>query len=587
MSSGEDKIIKKKIHHEGVVKKRTNHVTYEDIDQTEKYRIKGKKRPEPKIKPTPREILDNYRYIETKVVRNERRKSIVKHQRLSSPIGKETPYSRNYNTNTSYVQKNSKLSFENAQRNVNQYQNKYSQKTANPRQNKNVEKYSGQAQYSNSRKSGDSKEYSFKKSKNTQNQTTKQLSSNTQKYKQNQKNQQKYNLAQNINKGSDLKYAKNSNYDEKSNLRKNQKSEDSLKQGQEIKAQAELNLQQNQREEENMNLEKNIVTAGDMNLDQNYKEVENNRLEENQNEEGKINIKNNQEIEGRNYNQNIESQKDNLQYENAINEKNQEKIDSKKYSEYKEGYYSVPIENKEEEMNNSNDNNSQVKMNYPQIQNSQEANNLKEKQNEEDIQREINYGKNNRAQDEGNYRQELAPISYNLGQNINEIGRINFRQNTNYQGINNYGQNFNQGGFNLGQNQIIEQNMNFSSIPYGNQYNERTSVPNQNLPFYPSSEQLYKYKSQTANLRFCKNCGKPKRPMEHQRTISLEENRKSITREIIGEQRQQGDYVIRYSNEYNLNQSNNGIIGQQSSQERLAQGFSESKKHFCPIHGYI
>ena len=341
-----------------------------------------------------------------------------------------------------------------------------------------------------------------------------------------------------------------------------------------------------------MNLEKNIVTAGDMNLDQNYKEEENNRLEENQNEEGNNIIKNNQEIEGKNYNQNIETQEANLQYENVeeplnnnINEKNQEKVDSKNYSEYKEGYNLGPTENKEEEMNNRNDNKSQVKMNYLQIQNYPEAYNLKEKQNEEDIQREINYGKNFRAQGEGNYRQELAPIDYNLAQNINEMGRINFRQNTNYQGINNYGQNFNQGGFNLGQNQNIEQNMNFRPIPYENQfsfqnqYNERTSVPNQNLPFYPSSEQLYKYKSQTANLRFCNNCGKPKRPMEHQRTISLEENRKSITREIIGEQRQQGDYVIRYSNEYNLNQ--------QSNQDRFGQGFSESKRHFCPIHGYI
>ena len=92
MSSSQDKIITKKLHHEGVVKKRSNHVLYEIVDETQKMRLKVEKKEKPKEK----EILDNYRYLETKQIKrnDERRRSIVKHQRLSSPVGKETPFMR-------------------------------------------------------------------------------------------------------------------------------------------------------------------------------------------------------------------------------------------------------------------------------------------------------------------------------------------------------------------------------------------------------------------------------------------------------------------------------------------------------------
>ena len=100
MSYTEDKIITKKKTKCGVVDERRNHILYEHIDGTEKYRIKGHKIPEPK----PKELIDNYRYIETKVIKKEdkRRRSIVKHKRLSSPVGKETPYTpHKYNSMTS------------------------------------------------------------------------------------------------------------------------------------------------------------------------------------------------------------------------------------------------------------------------------------------------------------------------------------------------------------------------------------------------------------------------------------------------------------------------------------------------------
>ena len=153
MSYTQDKIITKKVTHHGVVKKRTNHILYEHVDGTEKYRIKGKKLPEPSPKKEQREILDNYKYIETKQIKNEERKraSIVKHERLSNPVGKETPYLRGeyYNTNTSYVQKRPRLTTTNiVKKSYKQTQSNYSQNTSGSEQGRN--KYdSGLSKYRN------------------------------------------------------------------------------------------------------------------------------------------------------------------------------------------------------------------------------------------------------------------------------------------------------------------------------------------------------------------------------------------------------------------------------------------------------
>ena len=76
MSYTQDKIITKKVTHHGVVKKRTNHILYEHVDGIEKYRIKGKKLPEPSPKKETREIPDNYRYIETKQIKKEEGRKI-------------------------------------------------------------------------------------------------------------------------------------------------------------------------------------------------------------------------------------------------------------------------------------------------------------------------------------------------------------------------------------------------------------------------------------------------------------------------------------------------------------------------------
>ena len=114
MSSSTEQLIKKKVHHEGVIKKRANHILYEVVDITETVPIKSQEKSEQEAKPSSREILDNYRYIETKGIGsiNERRASIDKHQRLDKTIGKVNPLKRislkEYRTNTTYIQKRPK-----------------------------------------------------------------------------------------------------------------------------------------------------------------------------------------------------------------------------------------------------------------------------------------------------------------------------------------------------------------------------------------------------------------------------------------------------------------------------------------------
>lgn len=99
-----EKIIVKKTEKIVETKQRTSYMSNEGLNETQKYKIKDKKIEDIKKKPK-RELLDNYRYIEIKYINedNERRRSIVKHRRLSQPIGKETSYERErYGTSTNF-----------------------------------------------------------------------------------------------------------------------------------------------------------------------------------------------------------------------------------------------------------------------------------------------------------------------------------------------------------------------------------------------------------------------------------------------------------------------------------------------------
>lgn len=88
------------------LKKYSNNKSYDRVTGTKKYEVKGKI--EMHNSKTKKEILDNYRYIEIKNIKNndERKKSIVRHRRLGQPIGKETIYKKErYSTQTNFITK--------------------------------------------------------------------------------------------------------------------------------------------------------------------------------------------------------------------------------------------------------------------------------------------------------------------------------------------------------------------------------------------------------------------------------------------------------------------------------------------------
>jgi len=93
MYGATEQVIIKKNAYEGVVREKQNYLMYEDVDETQKYKKKRPvyraKRPEPIFDP-----LDNYRYYEDLTLRDRRRRSIVKHERTSKPVGRETPFLR-------------------------------------------------------------------------------------------------------------------------------------------------------------------------------------------------------------------------------------------------------------------------------------------------------------------------------------------------------------------------------------------------------------------------------------------------------------------------------------------------------------
>ena len=96
MEVSEDRIVEKKVRRSGVTKKRKNHLTFERSEKTEKFLQKAIKKVEPKPEPPKKELLDNYRYLETKEIRRSDRRSnsIVKHRRLSKPLAIEAPFVR-------------------------------------------------------------------------------------------------------------------------------------------------------------------------------------------------------------------------------------------------------------------------------------------------------------------------------------------------------------------------------------------------------------------------------------------------------------------------------------------------------------
>ena len=566
MSSTGEKFIKKNFHYEGVVKKRINHVFYEDIDVTERVPIKEKKPPEP-------EILDNYRYYESKKLRH-RAGSIVKHQRLSNPVGKETPFERSsykeYQTNTSYVRKRPKIDSYDDKNTFEKTQIKISERSRNL---KDI--------------------YGDKNSKTIQ-----------------------FDTSQRLNKPG--LYSSNTITNQRNALKRNilGKSAYTLKSG--------TGIGQNRNERKQV-INKISITE--------KKQVVNKRKPiVNMNKEGKENERK-QYINKTNQNQKIidykqkrnEVKQNRNRVQNQSINKEEQKINEKEKNENQN------INNNEI---NQNTNNEQQNINMNEkMQNMKEKPeniNLEEQQNMNMNMGEININQKeqiNMAQNQ-NYEGDLVQNQNTVGQNFNlmQIQNQNQQNNLNFiqnmpkeEGINivpypnqqgSLMQNINQQkDFNLvgnsNSNLGMGQNPNLMENQYQNsKMNSRHHIysqsaanldsnkyelimdPNQGqiLPFYPMGQQQPNYQV------FCPTCGKPKKPKQHERMGSLDQMRKSVSREIIGEQSPQGDYVIRYSTEKDISVPGEyqfQMQGQGSeAQQRFEQNLSGSKGYFCPIHGY-
>ena len=294
MSSSQDKIITKKLHHEGVIQKRSNHVLYEIVDETQKLLIKGQKKEI--LKSKEKEILDNFRYLETKQIRinDERRKSIVKHKRLSSPIGKETPFMRNsfkeYKTKTSIIQKRPKLS---------NYEEKktYIQKKNYSQENKNK----GKNKFVNKRSSTPSQYIFYKRRGETSNDYNISKLSLNKNYIDNLKKNSYPNFMKNIERGKEFNKRKNQNIESDSylfqdikyldefNLKQNQNIEGNSKQIRNFKEGFDF-LKNQKRERNNYNLGKNQGIEVSSNLYQNEIMKTGNNLGKIQDIEGASNI---------------------------------------------------------------------------------------------------------------------------------------------------------------------------------------------------------------------------------------------------------------------------------------------------------
>ena len=82
----------------------------------------------------------------------------------------------------------------------------------------------------------------------------------------------------------------------------------------------------------------------------------------------------------------------------------------------------------------------------------------------------------------------------------------------------------------------------------------------------------YNYKSQNGNIEICKTCGKSKKPIGE---LINEKSKKSIIRELISEEKEDNNFIIRYAKKIEI------------QNEPHFESFSTSGTHFCPIHGYV
>ena len=78
----------------------------------------------------------------------------------------------------------------------------------------------------------------------------------------------------------------------------------------------------------------------------------------------------------------------------------------------------------------------------------------------------------------------------------------------------------------------------------------------------------YKFQSPPEKLNFGNTFLKPKRPKGMQGGSNNLSSRKSVTRQIIGEQNAKGEYIIRYADEQNMNDFGNEFRNQNIVNER-------------------
>ena len=572
MSLSQDKIITKKLHHEGVVKKRSNHVLYEIVDETQKLRIKGQKKEI--SKPKEKEILDNYRYLETKQIKrnDERRKSIVKHERLSRPIGKETPFNKNsfkeYKTKTSFAQKRPKLS------------NYEERRTYNPKNNyyqKNC-KRSSTPQYNYYKKRG-------KSSDNYHNISFDLKSSLNKNFKEtyNLKRNSNPNLRKNMNRRQKYNKQMNQIIEKVSNLSQNKKFQDGYN----------LNKNQNKNFQEGFNLGKKKNNEGNYNsyLNGNFSEGYN--LRQNNENEGSSNLDQNEILLVR-YNLGLENEgASNLYQNNNLSErcnfmKNRPKLN---LSQNKILHTEYNFKQKQDikgssllyQNNNFSEENQEIEGTSNIYQNDilKTRNNIKLNQlhnfnyDENFLPKRNVYLRLNALVKEKNQLKKKKKEDYN-GRKLNVPGYNNFGLNS-----------INEQGFdNIYQSQYYDIYPKTAFDLEQSRFNERNINQNQNLPLYSISNDNI-YNSQTERLIYCGCCGKPKRLKKYQRESNLQQVRKSISREIIAEESSKGGYVIKYNNKDYLNQPIPTKIKGNDNLNRSELNYSTSKTNFCPTHGYI
>ena len=744
MSLISNKFIKRPNYQHSIINKDVNKILSKRFGGKEKISYKEQKKPG-------KEHLDNYRYFETKqITKNKgKAKSIVKHIRLSSPKGKETPFKREfYNTNTTFIQKRPILMNINTttQRVYKPTQNKYSQNTSNIRHNK----------FSSSFTSSDGQLPGLKR-QIKESSSTVIYSSNIQRFADFEPNNilEKYNKRENKrksgikinqveglnlgeikdNKNESLKLGQNKYLNikekEKENYNiNNQRDMDFVKNirkklGLDENIQENYNTESNQNKETALNIDsqKGINLTGIEKLEKSYenKSIPEYNLEQKQNQKGVFNISKQEEInltqnekseqeykneniqknfnlnQGQNrdraYNINSQgninlAQKPNLErdYEN-INRQRDYTFEQNQYNTNNIGVFSLSQkdnlekENKNENMQrdyilqqNKNKNVAYNTENQESIQLSKNANleqgfrneniqndyndyNLQENQNQE---KEYKYSnmrqgfENINTKGNKNIQQSQSLDIYNFRQNINlqndmyipqnanenKKGSSNLKQNQynqkvfsakknkNSQTDMNYDVNIkSRGELYLNQNDIYNKNFRqnlYSQKDYNlqqNRYNDRTYNSIQNLPFYPTSEEL-KYQSKTKKSLICGQCGKPTLTQDHKRTGNIEPNNRKIIGETIpygyndvkeqnyldqqnylSEQNyiNEQDYLMEqnylndenYLNDQNYIDEQNYLVQLELDTQGIAnqQGFEElydaQYDYYCPKHGYV